>query len=116
MPIVLIIVGWALGAVLPTLILGLLALLPLPFMNVPLNMETLTGWCAKQIVRYFSFKVSFVEALPDNKAHILVSVGKAINEECYEISGVKIYNVFQVAPPHGVFPFGNITTMIGAIM
>jgi hypothetical protein len=21
--------------------------------------------------------------------------------------------MFQVAPPHGVFPFGNITTMIG---
>ena len=57
---------------LPTLGLGFLALLPLRFMEVPLDMATLKGWHAKQIVKYFSFKVSFVEALPENKAHILV--------------------------------------------
>jgi hypothetical protein len=71
-PVVLGLLGWYLGAVLPTIALGFLILLPLSFMDVPLNMETLKGWHAKQIVKYFSFKVSFEEALAPNKGHILV--------------------------------------------
>ena len=71
-PVLLAGLGWYLGAVWPTIGLGLLALLPLRFLPAPLDMETLKGWHAKQIVKYFSFKVSFVEPLPENKAHILV--------------------------------------------
>lgn len=75
---VLLLLGWCLGAVLPTLVLGCLALVPLGLMDAPPNMDTLRGWHAKQIVKYFSFKVSFVEALPENKACIMVSSEVAV--------------------------------------
>ena len=64
-------------------ILASLAIVPVPF-----NPKSLSSWCALQILRYFSFKAVFAENIPENKPHILV------------------------APPHGVFPFGNIITMI----
>jgi len=47
------------------------------------------SWAAELIIRYFSFKVVWEEPLePENNAYILV------------------------APPHGVFPFGNILTIL----
>jgi hypothetical protein len=64
-------------------ILASLAILPAPF-----NAKSLSSWYALQILRYFSFKAVFAEPLLENKPYILV------------------------APPHGVFPFGNIVTMI----
>lgn len=88
-PVCLLLLGWYFGATFSTLALGFLALLPLSFLDDSPSMDILKGWHAKQIVKYFSFKVSFVEPLPENQPCIMV------------------------APPHGVFPFGNITTLIG---
>jgi hypothetical protein len=60
-----------------------LSILPAPFIE-----SSLSSWPALQILRYFSFKGIFEERLTKDKPYILV------------------------APPHGVFPFGNIATMI----
>jgi hypothetical protein len=60
-----------------------LAVIPAPFVE-----RSLTSWPAIQVLRYFSFKGIFEEHLKNHKPYILV------------------------APPHGVFPFGNIITMI----
>ncbi len=60
-----------------------LALLPAPFVE-----KSLSSWYALQLLKYFSFKGIFEQALDSKKPYILV------------------------APPHGVFPFGNIATMI----
>jgi hypothetical protein len=55
---------------------------------VKFNEESLSSWSSLQILRYFSFKAIYPERLPKDRPYILV------------------------APPHGVFPFGNIATMI----
>jgi hypothetical protein len=60
-----------------------LALLPAPFVE-----KSLSSWYALQVLKYFSFKGIFEQPLDSTKPYILV------------------------APPHGVFPFGNIATMI----
>lgn len=60
-----------------------LAMWPAPFVE-----KSLSSWAAVQVLRYFSFKGIFEEPLSSEKPYILV------------------------APPHGVFPFGNIATMI----
>lgn len=62
---------------------AILALMPAPFQE-----KSLSSWLAIQVLRYFSFKGIFEEALKSDRPYILV------------------------APPHGVFPFGNIATMI----
>lgn len=87
-PVIVIAVGVYIGdigraAVVAAVILASLAIMPAPF--VP---KSLSSWYALQILRYFSFKAAFSEQLDPNKPYILV------------------------APPHGVFPFGNIVTMI----
>jgi diacylglycerol O-acyltransferase 2, plant len=64
-------------------ILLLLTISPAPFQE-----KSLHSWYALQILRYFSFKGIFEEPLKKDRPYILV------------------------APPHGVFPFGNIATMI----
>lgn len=61
----------------------ILSLLPAPFIE-----KSLSSWIALQLIKYFSFKGIFEERLKKGKPYILV------------------------APPHGVFPFGNILTMI----
>lgn len=65
------------------LLLFILAVIPAPF-----NKKSLSSWYAFQIIRYFSFKAVYVEKIHENTPYILV------------------------APPHGVFPFGNIVTML----
>lgn len=60
-----------------------LAFWPTPFIE-----QSLTSWAALQVLRYFSFKSIIEEPLSKDKSYILV------------------------APPHGVFPFGNIVCMI----
>ena len=87
-PVIVIAVGLFIGdigraAVVAAVILASLAIMPAPFLE-----KTLSSWYALQILRYFSFKAAFAEQLDANKPYILV------------------------APPHGVFPFGNIVTMI----
>ena len=48
----------------------------------------LYSWPCIQIIRYFSFKIIYEKEIECNKPYILV------------------------APPHGVFPIGNILTMM----
>lgn len=69
-----------------TIALGIafvLTVLPAPFIE-----KSLSSWYALQVLKYFSFKGIFEQSLDSTKPYILV------------------------APPHGVFPFGNIATMI----
>lgn len=87
-PVVLALLGLAVGNVWKTMTFGVLMLLPLSFLPAPISDKALSSWYALQILRYFSFKAVFEERLEKNKPYILV------------------------APPHGVFPFGNIVTMI----
>ena len=61
----------------------ILAVWPAPFQE-----SSLSSWASIQILKYFSFKGLFEVPLSRDKPYILV------------------------APPHGVFPFGNIATMI----
>ncbi|RYH10724.1 hypothetical protein EON65_39345 [archaeon] len=64
-------------------LLTILFLLPAPFIE-----SSLTSWLAILIIKYFSYKGIYEEKLKRGKPYILV------------------------APPHGVFPYGNIATMI----
>lgn len=61
----------------------LLTILPAPFQE-----SALSSWWSLQVIRYFSYKGIYEERLKNHKPYILV------------------------APPHGVFPFGNIITMM----
>lgn len=88
LPALLLILGYAFQSYRLVLTVGAvvgvtLALWPAPFVE-----SSLSSWAALQILRYFSFKGIFEEPLRKSKSYILV------------------------APPHGVFPFGNIATMI----
>jgi len=76
------------GSVKNTLLAAVLILLPLAILPVKFTEESLTSWISVQILRYFSFKIVFQEQIQKDKPTILV------------------------APPHGVFPFGNIVTLI----
>lgn len=87
-PILLTIIGMVTGRFMITYAVGLLLLIPLALLPAPFSEKSLTSWYALQILRYFSFKVVYAEPVIENKPYILV------------------------APPHGVFPFGNIITMI----
>lgn len=88
LPIVALLLGYLFGnfQLVGTVAIGfgiILSILPAPFIE-----KSLSSWAAVQILRYFSFKGIFEEPLSCEKPYILV------------------------APPHGVFPFGNIATMI----
>jgi hypothetical protein len=87
-PLLLTAIGWFTGSILRSFLIGGIVLVPLSFLPAPFVEESLSSWPALQVLRYFSFKAIFEEQFPVNKPIILV------------------------APPHGVFPFGNITTMI----
>lgn len=66
------------------MILVPLAILPQPF--IP---STLTCWMATNVVKYFSFRFITEDRIPANAIHIFV------------------------CPPHGVFPYGNILSILG---
>ncbi len=74
--------------VLKALMYGGCISLPLVFYSVGFQEKNLYSWSSIQILRYFSFKVIFDDFVPHERPSILV------------------------APPHGVFPFGNIVTML----
>ena len=75
---------------LPTKIVIAVAAIPLYLAVSPVkfNERSLISWQAVQISKYFSFKVAFDYVFPADQPFILV------------------------APPHGVFPFGSIITML----
>lgn len=87
-PLCIALLGVYIGSMRNAAVIGVGILIPLALAPAPFNAWSLSSWYALQILRYFSFKAVFAEALVENKPYILV------------------------APPHGVFPFGNIITMI----
>lgn len=87
-PVLFVIGGLLVGSLRVALILGLVISIPLAIMPVPFQESSLSSWLAYQVVRYFSYKVVYDVPLQKSRPSILV------------------------APPHGVFPFGNIVTMI----
>jgi hypothetical protein len=88
LPVIVVVIGLFCGDIGRTAALAAIVLATLAFLPAPFNAKALSSWYALQILRYFSFKAVFAEPIPENKPYILV------------------------APPHGVFPFGNIVTMI----
>jgi len=87
-PILLTVVGVAVGNLklvwsIGVAFIGILAFIPAPFRE-----DALPSWLCYQILRYFSFKAIWHDAFENNRPAI------------------------KVAPPHGVFPYGNLLTMI----
>lgn len=85
-PPLLIFLGYAFGA--SFAYGGIALLLILAFLPTRFKESNLYSWASRTILRYFSFKVIFPDFIPRGRRTILV------------------------APPHGVFPFGNIVTML----
>lgn len=73
-----------------TFIVAALVLLPLAIIPQPFIPSTLTSWMAVNVIKYFSFR--FI-----TEARI-----------CSSSDDIHIF----VAPPHGVFPYGNILSML----
>lgn len=67
---------------------GLLICIPLIIFPSPFKESSLSSWFSFLVIKYFSFKGIYVDKIEPHKRYILV------------------------APPHGVFPIGNICTMI----
>lgn len=88
LPVVIGAIGFVLGNFRLAFTIGGIVGVSLAFWPAPFVESSLSSWAALQIIRYFSFKGIFEVKLSPKKPYILV------------------------APPHGVFPFGNITTMI----
>lgn len=87
-PVLVCLLGVFMGNMWHATIIGTLILIPLALAPAPFSPKALSSWYALQILRYFSLKFVYEEPIIENKPYILV------------------------APPHGVFPFGNIITMI----
>ena len=86
-PVVLLCVAYVVSS---TLAISLFAMLiPLAFVPARFKESNLYSWASVMMIKYFSFKVIFHDFIPAKTRTILV------------------------APPHGVFPFGNIITMLG---
>ncbi len=88
-PIIVAIIGYIVGAMKTTFLVAAVVLAPLAVWPQRFYASTLYSWMAYNTIKYFSFKMVRSEVLPGGKPRILV------------------------APPHGVFPFGNIVTIIG---
>lgn len=92
-PILTAAVGYFTGAYLKTSLAVLLLLLPLALLPLPkYDVSNKESWLAYLMIKYFSFKIVRGGRLPDQDFE---------------------RPIVLVAPPHGVFPFGNILTMIG---
>ncbi len=74
--------GWG-GFMTGITVLATLAILPAPY-----SQDRIESWQSIAMIRYFSFKGCFYEMIDNKRPYILV------------------------APPHGLFPFGNILTMV----
>ncbi|CAJ1938036.1 unnamed protein product [Cylindrotheca closterium] len=88
-PIVYIVGRFVVGDVKLTAAIAVALLLPLAIMPQKYIPETLQSWLAIQVVKYFSYRM-VVETVPEPKGRPRI----------------------MVAPPHGVFPYGNILAML----
>jgi 1-acyl-sn-glycerol-3-phosphate acyltransferase len=93
-PPTLYLIGWLVGSVKVTFVVAGALLLSLAILPQPFVPSILQSWMACQVARYFSFKFIF-EGLPPPK------------------TDSKDYHPrINVAPPHGVFPYGNILSIL----
>ena len=86
-PLLLMVIGLAVGNLTLTFVVGLVLVSSLTLVPAPFREKALTSWISYQCLRYFSFKLLWEEEFANNRAAI------------------------KVAPPHGVFPYGNLLTM-----
>ena len=99
-------------------ILGLL-LLPLAILPQPFVYERLHSWMAVQVVRYFSFRFIYQELPPSQRPGPKTSTKRVDNNNPEDSSAapsvssqVQPNPQILVAPPHGVFPYGNVLAML----
>ncbi|KAL3934495.1 MAG: hypothetical protein SGARI_003358, partial [Bacillariaceae sp.] len=97
-PIVFLIGKFVVGNVLKTFMVFGLLLLPLAILPQPYIPSSLESWMAIQVCKYFSFRFICEEFPPPTPT-------PDKNDETY-------HPRIMVAPPHGVFPYGNILSMI----
>ena len=87
-PLLLTVVGWLCGSLRLVWGIGTLVITTLCFVPAaPFREEHLSSWMCYQILKYFSFRAVWDDVLVNNRPAI------------------------KVAPPHGVFPYGNLLTM-----
>jgi Diacylglycerol acyltransferase len=99
-PIVFLIGKFVVGNVMMTFLVFGLLLLPLAILPQPYIPSTLQSWIAVQVCRYFSFRFVYEELPPP--------VPLSTDKDQRDVYHPRI----MVAPPHGVFPYGNILSMI----
>jgi len=87
-PIIFTTIGLAFNSLTVGLSVACIVLIPLAIMPLYRTDKTLKSWVVLQSLRYFSFKFYYEEKMHANKPYILVG------------------------PPHGVFPFGNIMSLL----
>mmetsp|Transcript_15825 Transcript_15825/g.36297 ORF Transcript_15825/g.36297 Transcript_15825/m.36297 type:complete len:382 (+) Transcript_15825:254-1399(+) len=95
-PTVFLIGKYLVGDVKLTFMVFGLMLLPLAILPQAFKPSSIQSWLAIQVCKYFSFRF-IVEERPANPDP---------NDENYHPS-------VMVAPPHGVFPYGNILSLLG---
>jgi 1-acyl-sn-glycerol-3-phosphate acyltransferase len=100
-PIVFLIGKFVVGNVTMTFLVFGLLLLPLAILPQPFIPSTLQSWIAVQVCRYFSFRFVYEEVPPP----VPLSTDQDQKDDVY-------HPRIMVAPPHGVFPYGNILSMI----
>jgi 1-acyl-sn-glycerol-3-phosphate acyltransferase len=93
-PVLVFLIGkFIVGNVKSTYVMAFVILLPFAIVSQDYIPSTLQSWLSIQVVRYFSFRMIFEE--------------RPVKE------GTKNYRPrIMVAPPHGVFPYGNILAML----
>ncbi|KAG7365173.1 diacylglycerol acyltransferase [Nitzschia inconspicua] len=96
-PLVFLIGKFVVGSVSKTFLVFGLMLVPLAILPQPYKPATLQSWMAVQVCRYFSFRFIYEEQPPPVPA---------------SDSKIEYHPRIMVAPPHGVFPYGNILSMI----
>jgi 1-acyl-sn-glycerol-3-phosphate acyltransferase len=93
-PPTLYLIGWLVGSVKGTFMVAGVLLLPLAILPQAFVPSILQSWMACQVVKYFSYKFIYEERPPlktDSKDY---------------------HPRIMVAPPHGVFPYGNILAIL----
>jgi len=94
-PVVTGMLGYAWGNILGAYKVLLVCLVPLALFPQPFVPSTLNSWLSGLVVRYFSFRFAYDECPPTQSE-----------------TNKKQRPQILVAPPHGVFPYGNILAML----
>lgn len=104
-PLVFLLGKFVVGNVPKTFAVFGLMLLPLAILPQPYKPKTLQSWIAIQVCRYFSFRFIYEEqpmAVPTPGSQ----------KEDSDDNTDQYHPRIMVAPPHGVFPYGNILSML----